>query len=356
MTYLRSTISSWDPATVAAEAKMLDEVAERLTAKTQKLDMRVANLPDTGSWSGAAQKSAAETMRSNALEAATKADQIRAVRSSVVDGLTNIDSARLRLLRLAELAESEGIVVDDDWALTPLDPAAQDAAFKLAEWTTSITVGLASLAEADATLATTIRGAASELRGVNSGMQGFFPIALAGLAVAVELATAALIAAGVITGAALIALLLEKFAGIATPQDILDKIPDVFRSEDGPGQYEPRNHNMSERAAEYQEQVTGSPRGIEYVVEGVAFDGFKDGVLIDAKGLGYEGHIDENGNWKPYFTGDKAMVDQAERQLSAAGDTPIEWRVADERAANAIRSTLREAGIRGIEIVHVAPN
>lgn len=335
---------------------MLDQVAERLTSNAQRISTRVSNLPDAGSWSGAAQKAADETMRSNASEAATKADQIGAVRSSVVGGLTNIDSARLRLLRLAELAEAEGLVVADDWALTPLDPAAQDAAFKLAEWTTSITMGLASLAEADATSAATIRAAVRELRGVNTGMHGFFPIALAGLAVAVELATAALIAAGVITGAALIALLLEKFAGIASTQDILDKIPDVFRSEDGPGQYEPRNHNMSERAAAYQEQVTGSPRGIEYVVDGVAFDGFRDDKLRDAKGPGYEQFVDESGEWKPFFKGADALVDQARRQLDAAGDTPVEWVFAEERAADAMERSLDAAGISEIEIVHVPAN
>lgn len=334
---------------------MLDQVAARLTSNAQRISTRVSNLPDAGSWSGAAQKAADETMRSNASEAATKANQIRAVRSSVAGGLTNIDSARLRLLRLAELAEAEGLVVADDWALTPLDPAAQDAAFKLAEWTTSITMGLASLAEADATSAATIRAAVRELRGV-SGMHGFFPIALAGLAVAVELATAALIAAGVITGAALIALLLEKFAGIASTQDILDNIPDVFRSEDGPGQYEPRNHNMSERAAAYQEQVTGSPRGIEYVVDGVAFDGFRDGKLSDAKGPGYEQFLDENGEWKPFFKGADTLVDQARRQLAAAGDTPVEWVVAEEQAADAMERMLDAADITEIEITYVPAN
>jgi hypothetical protein len=114
---------------------------------------------------------------------------------------------------------------------------------------------------------------------------------------------------------------------------------------------------MSERATDYQEQVTGSPRGIEYVVDGVAFDGYSDGVLIDAKGLGLEGHIDEDENWKPYFTGDKAMVNQARRQLQAAGDTPVEWRVADEQTADTIRRTLQNTGYGygDIDVVHVAP-
>ncbi|OZC91787.1 hypothetical protein CH254_04735 [Rhodococcus sp. 06-412-2C] len=120
MTYLRSAVRSWDPATCAEDARTLDKVAERLTSQMQGISTRVSNLPDTGSWSGAAQAAADETMRTQASDAAIKAEQIRAVQSSVIAGLTNIDSARLRLLRLSELAESEGIAVADDWVLTPM--------------------------------------------------------------------------------------------------------------------------------------------------------------------------------------------------------------------------------------------
>ncbi|OZE13464.1 hypothetical protein CH249_01305 [Rhodococcus sp. 05-2255-3B1] len=120
-----------------------------------------------------------------------KAEQGRTVRSTVIAGLTNIDSARLRQLQLAELAELEGIVVADNWSLAARDPTAQDAALKLAEWRASIDMGLASLAEANMTSAAAIRAAVGELRGVNNGMHGFFPIALAGLGLTVELATAA---------------------------------------------------------------------------------------------------------------------------------------------------------------------
>ena len=38
----------------------------------------------------------------------------------------------------------------------------------------------------------------------------------------------------------------------------------------------------------YQEAVTGVPSEIGYRVNGVKFDGFKNGTLIDAKGPGYE--------------------------------------------------------------------
>jgi len=51
---------------------------------------------------------------------------------------------------------------------------------------------------------------------------------------------------------------------------------------------------MSQRAARYQEQICGQPVSEAYWVGGVGkssggvkFDGFKDGILLEAKGPGY---------------------------------------------------------------------
>jgi len=43
----------------------------------------------------------------------------------------------------------------------------------------------------------------------------------------------------------------------------------------------------------------------------------------------------------------------AQRQLSVANGTPIQWRFAEESAASATRSLLQQRGISGIDIVHV---
>ena len=56
----------------------------------------------------------------------------------------------------------------------------------------------------------------------------------------------------------------------------------------GPGVWERVNESKSGRARMYQEAVTGVPSEISYRVNGVKFDGFKNGTLIDAKGPGYE--------------------------------------------------------------------
>jgi len=46
-------------------------------------------------------------------------------------------------------------------------------------------------------------------------------------------------------------------------------------------------------------------------------------------------------------------ADQAKRQRAAAIGTPIQWRFAEEAAANATRAWFEEKEISGIDIVHV---
>ena len=52
----------------------------------------------------------------------------------------------------------------------------------------------------------------------------------------------------------------------------------------GPGVFVKVSESMSAAAAAYQARVTGSKAGTAYRVNGVKFDGFGNGVLIDAKG------------------------------------------------------------------------
>jgi hypothetical protein len=120
---------------------------------------------------------------------------------------------------------------------------------------------------------------------------------------------------------------------------------------DGPGGFAETPESMSERAAQYQAEVTGTTPGQSYVVDGVKFDGFADGTLLDAKGPGYEQFVDaSSGSFKPWYRGADQLVQQAERQLLAAGDTPITWHVAEGRAASAIEDLLAENGIGGIVV------
>lgn len=119
----------------------------------------------------------------------------------------------------------------------------------------------------------------------------------------------------------------------------------------GPGAWRMVNEAMSARAAAYQQRITGAA-GSAYFVGGVKFYGYKAGVLLDAKGPGYAGFV-KDGRFTRWFTGGDALIDQARRQLKAAGGVPIEWHVAEAAAAKAMRRLLEDEGIDGIRILHV---
>ncbi|MGW1199545.1 polymorphic toxin-type HINT domain-containing protein [Streptomyces sp. NPDC002536] len=119
----------------------------------------------------------------------------------------------------------------------------------------------------------------------------------------------------------------------------------------GPGNWGTVNEAMSERAAEYQAKVTGVPNGFGYKVNGVKFDGFRDGVLLDAKGPGYA-TFTKDGRFRSWYNGADSLADQAQRQLNAAGGKSITWHVAEGDAVTAMRNLFADRGITGINIVH----
>lgn len=80
-------------------------------------------------------------------------------------------------------------------------------------------------------------------------------------------------------------------------------------ADDGPGGFAETPESKSERAAQYQAEVTGTPSGQSYVVDGVKFDGFADRSLLDAKGPGYEQFVDAySGSFKPWYRGADQLV------------------------------------------------
>jgi RHS repeat-associated protein len=121
----------------------------------------------------------------------------------------------------------------------------------------------------------------------------------------------------------------------------------------GPGQWTRVVESMSVRAAHYQSRITGRLPDVGYVANGVKFDGFDDvaGVLLDAKGPGYSTFV-RNGRFQPWYRGANQLVGQARRQVGAANGTPIRWHVAEQEAADAMRSLLQRNGIQGIDVVH----
>lgn len=125
---------------------------------------------------------------------------------------------------------------------------------------------------------------------------------------------------------------------------------------DGPGRWEASRESMSEHSRRYEKQVTGAPEGQIYKIEDVSFDGFKEGVLLEAKGTGYAKFIPdsvENGGW---YQGFRKIVGQAERQLAAANGTPVRWHFAEREAADFVREVFRNEGLGRITVVHTPPS
>ncbi|WP_241758881.1 Tox-REase-5 domain-containing protein [Pyxidicoccus parkwayensis] len=133
-----------------------------------------------------------------------------------------------------------------------------------------------------------------------------------------------------------------------------------------PGQWGPAKESMSDRARRYQEQVSGHSADEAYWVGGVGkngvgvkFDGFKDGVLLEAKGPGYANKFLDNLKAKVWFekSGAKALVEQARRQLRATEGTgaSIRWHIAEQKTADAIGELFRANEIEGIEVVFTPP-
>ena len=98
---------------------------------------------------------------------------------------------------------------------------------------------------------------------------------------------------------------------------------------------------MSGRAAAYQSRISGLGEGLIYLVNGVKFDGFVGGVLVDAKGPGYATFV-KGGEFVEWFLGTGGLLSQAKRQLAAARGVAIEWHFAEESAAVATRGLLEE--------------
>ena len=86
----------------------------------------------------------------------------------------------------------------------------------------------------------------------------------------------------------------------------------------------------------YKEQVTNAPAEYYYHVGDVSFDGYRDGVLVDARGEGLLKYIETN--WTASIYGNRGLVDWALRRLeavrNAGATTPIHWHIAELPAFN----------------------
>ncbi|WP_404362062.1 Tox-REase-5 domain-containing protein [Corallococcus coralloides] len=125
-------------------------------------------------------------------------------------------------------------------------------------------------------------------------------------------------------------------------------------SSGGPGKWRPATEHMEDAARKYQAQITNAPEGQVYDVDSVKFDGFTHGVLLEAKGPGYEKFLElavEQGGW---FEGFTDMVRQAKRQQRVARGVPLEWHFAERKVADYVRALFKRNGLGRIP-VHFTP-
>jgi hypothetical protein len=132
----------------------------------------------------------------------------------------------------------------------------------------------------------------------------------------------------------------------------------------GPGKWGPAEETgMSERARAYQELISGHSADDAYWVGGVGrnsggvkFDGFKDGVLLEAKGPGYAEFFEglEPKYWFRQSGKAQDLVKQARRQFEQVRGKGIsvQWHVAEKSAADAIRKLFKDAAVEGVEVIH----
>ncbi|MGE6763532.1 restriction endonuclease fold toxin 5 domain-containing protein [Corallococcus interemptor] len=128
----------------------------------------------------------------------------------------------------------------------------------------------------------------------------------------------------------------------------------------GPGKWVQVNESMSNRARDYQAQVTGAPKGSAYQVkrgsEEADFDGYDldENVLLEAKGPGYEQFFGADLKAREFFKNADTLVEQAERQLRVAGGMRVRWVVAEKKFADALRLLFKDFRI-GVEVRFLAP-
>ncbi|MFE2942101.1 Tox-REase-5 domain-containing protein [Streptomyces sp. NPDC059255] len=140
--------------------------------------------------------------------------------------------------------------------------------------------------------------------------------------------------------------------------------PELGSADLGDGYWAGRDRNpppnwKNESWLRYQEQITGTIRGKEYIVpnpkEGkpaVEYDGWDSGrqTFLEAKN-GYDSYLLKNDRGTLSDSGKKKFVDEAAAQVEASGGRAVEWHFSDPDVAKAARKAFREAELP-IRVVH----
>lgn len=104
------------------------------------------------------------------------------------------------------------------------------------------------------------------------------------------------------------------------------------------------NASMSSFSRTYQKQISGLNENEAFLLNGVRFDGIKNGVLLEAKGK--YAFLLEKG-WAQ-----EGLIKQAQSQIKAANGASLEWHFAEKEAAATVQQLFKDRGITGISVLH----
>jgi Restriction endonuclease fold toxin 5 len=119
-------------------------------------------------------------------------------------------------------------------------------------------------------------------------------------------------------------------------------------SEQVVGEFVKVKRGMSDIARKYQKQISRLPENVEFRLNNVDFDGFINGTLVEAKGLGYKGLLSSEKTRESVINN---VLKEARRQVDAAGETPVRFEFAEKEAADTFRNLFKKEGLN-IEVKH----
>lgn len=367
-----SVVDASQPQRLVAEAANVGRAATAVAAQMDSHRGVVNQLRNA--WEGSSADAAVRSADKTTVRQEKLHDTLTRTQAALQDGGNQLGATRQTIVDNVAQLTQQGWDVSDEGTVSvraggPLDQLAQRnpvAAMQIRQLAArnsfQMKTLLAQFASQDAALAGNLRQATA--MGYGSGdIKTFVPVL-----VAADLALLAALAAGIVTFAAILAFTAEHFPSVDLG-DLIDIMPSDVKSDGGPGEWIEANRNgMSERAKAYEEQVSGAPAGTEYEVprEGenpVKFDGWDkeandgEGLLIEAKGEGYDWMVGKDGSFKDLKAVDK-LEDQLSRQADAARQAgkEVEWRVAEPRVAEALEKMVADGGYGDvINVEHVPP-
>ncbi|MEW7289954.1 Tox-REase-5 domain-containing protein [Aquimarina sp. 2304DJ70-9] len=147
------------------------------------------------------------------------------------------------------------------------------------------------------------------------------------------------------------AFLAARGGGIVTKEILAQYLRTIAK-----GEWIVTNESMSDAAKAYQEFISGRKWNESFKLNNVKFDALKDGVLGDAKSQMRNFVDSATGRFKPFFansaTGGQALIEQARRQINAAGGNPIEWHFEFEEVKRAVEFLFEDLNDINIILIH----